>query len=29
MPEQVVPVVGLEKLYAAKIIKDDNTGVTF
>ncbi|QDY18236.1 major tail protein [Clostridium botulinum] len=29
MPEQVVPVVGLEKLYAAKIIKDDNTGVIF
>jgi phi13 family phage major tail protein len=29
MSQQIVPVVGLEKLYVAKILKDDATGVTF
>lgn len=29
MAQQIVPVIGLEKLYIAKIIKDDITGATF
>lgn len=29
MTQQIVPIVGLEKLYAAKILKDDESGVEF
>lgn len=29
MKQKIVPIVGLEKLYVAKILKDDETGVEF